>query len=780
MIPTTDAFLDATRSQTGLVPSMDMRIFANRGIKGAIDTKAQFESEISTGIADVNVSTTRKPGSIVMGNGGAAAAAVYTAPDVFAGSVTFSLRRTDHWKYDGFWKGTHSIKSTDWKVLNQSDGVAFSFKATSTQLLNDVLLRVGYVGNSTMVIYVRIATISGNPVGSQVAYTPTSTVTSATITGLGASVFKGRRYRLEISYIPFGNVIPPAPNQGVINQIWTSTVNIYGYTVTDASWRIPATPASYFSISGNTGYTTSTGTFSRTVDVGSLPSADGMVTITDLTPVGTTLTWTLDYSEDNATWTTSSVTKSGSTVPAHRYWRFNFTMAANTAGDATPELSAIEVRFMGEPLLFGTESELFSGVIGTGFFLPSSLPASWIDIKNTYVSKHKVLNTISSFASQLSPKLPRSIMGSTSVELSPAPIVDSLLTQPLRGAAVEIEIGYEGITDKIKMYSGSVKDLSFSKSYKMFLTDNLELADMKVPDTKSISDVWATATAYALNKGIIHGITTYECILAHTSSASDEPGVGANWTTYWLLVGSVWASIDFSSTHLADAIKSLITDYINVPNERFDFQSLADIKTALPNRIGDRIITKPTSAMELIAEAAWLLESQFVIRNGLIALVQEPTSTTSVDENISPSDIKNGSVRYRRGWKELVNSAIVLSGYTGDGKGENQFALGEGYSDAKSISDYYVTLMDDFEDKWNLPSTELQTRLTNYINKYRDGRKVISCETAMRLIAVEPGDVVLFKSGQLPAGERNTLKMMVLKKDMDWGVQTLSFTLLGV
>lgn len=52
---------------------------------------------------------------------------------------------------------------------------------------------------------------------------------------------------------------------------------------------------------------------------------------------------------------------------------------------------------------------------------------------------------------------------------------------------------------------------------------------------------WALATGYdddANGDGevVTHGGEYYRCIDLHTSSATDEPGVGANWTDYWELL----------------------------------------------------------------------------------------------------------------------------------------------------------------------------------------------------------------------------------------------------
>lgn len=57
-----------------------------------------------------------------------------------------------------------------------------------------------------------------------------------------------------------------------------------------------------------------------------------------------------------------------------------------------------------------------------------------------------------------------------------------------------------------------------------------------------------TATLYGGDIVYISGVATkYECILAHTSSATRKPGSGASWTTYWrqtstTLAGTVWAT----------------------------------------------------------------------------------------------------------------------------------------------------------------------------------------------------------------------------------------------
>ena len=46
---------------------------------------------------------------------------------------------------------------------------------------------------------------------------------------------------------------------------------------------------------------------------------------------------------------------------------------------------------------------------------------------------------------------------------------------------------------------------------------------------------WLTGTAFSVDDLVSNNGSTYACILDHTSSATDEPGVGANTDTYWTI-----------------------------------------------------------------------------------------------------------------------------------------------------------------------------------------------------------------------------------------------------
>lgn len=76
---------------------------------------------------------------------------------------------------------------------------------------------------------------------------------------------------------------------------------------------------------------------------------------------------------------------------------------------------------------------------------------------------------------------------------------------------------------------------------------------------------WATTTAYAKTDHVSNGGTNYYCHTAHTSSAADEPGVGANWEDYWHA--------------LTTDIVEIPTPYLETELEGLDFVQSADIIT---------------------------------------------------------------------------------------------------------------------------------------------------------------------------------------------------------
>ncbi len=46
---------------------------------------------------------------------------------------------------------------------------------------------------------------------------------------------------------------------------------------------------------------------------------------------------------------------------------------------------------------------------------------------------------------------------------------------------------------------------------------------------------WFLLSVYVIGDIVQHGGDIYECILGHTAAATDEPGVGINWATFWVI-----------------------------------------------------------------------------------------------------------------------------------------------------------------------------------------------------------------------------------------------------
>lgn len=63
---------------------------------------------------------------------------------------------------------------------------------------------------------------------------------------------------------------------------------------------------------------------------------------------------------------------------------------------------------------------------------------------------------------------------------------------------------------------------------------------------------WALSTDFALRDAVSNNGSSYICIQAHTSSATDEPGVGANTATYWEVLAA--KGVDGSGTGTVTSI----------------------------------------------------------------------------------------------------------------------------------------------------------------------------------------------------------------------------------
>lgn len=76
--------------------------------------------------------------------------------------------------------------------------------------------------------------------------------------------------------------------------------------------------------------------------------------------------------------------------------------------------------------------------------------------------------------------------------------------------------------------------LEFGENYIRFIRNQTQI------EVSGVS-AWVTSTSYTIGDLVSNGGTNYYCILGHTSGASDEPGVGGSYTTYWYaLTGTIY------------------------------------------------------------------------------------------------------------------------------------------------------------------------------------------------------------------------------------------------
>ncbi len=751
------AIIDAARTP-GSIPSLFLDIETEISQKGEIRRRSQWIGADDPRVsADSNVDFDRKPGSVVLAPNTAVASPLYGGSPTFESSMSYGITRTDiYTSHVGWFTITYSHTSTTITVTNEPPPTIIRWTANVTQRLDTLLLFGNYSGPNQISCNVQIFQSDGTAVSNNIVWNPSGVTSQHTLSGFNASITSGVGYYLRITAI---QPTAPGPIRVPGTRAYTWTINLYSYTVADTNWRI-AYGSGFISTGGQSLFKT-TGNLTRQMDVGAIPSASGAVTFSDVIPAGTTMTVQLYWNDD--TWTTGEAyttanrenhrrkywhcilahTASATTEPEvgvdwATYWAEDTTMTGWTAlGALSSSGDALDAHRYWRALISMTSNAaqdltpemLILSVDYAGKTLSIGSKAEIEQIGTEIVQKaYKGLLSASTSTAQLSPQVQESMIGRWTADLGDEPIVQTLLTRLLRGRTVRLRAGYHGVTETIELHGGVVEDMSFENlRHKLMAKDDLELSDVRIPAERS---------------------------------------------------GAGWASITFANgTHLADIIKDMLRNRINIPDEKIDLASIDAVKAALPNRTTTgRVLTKPTAVKGMLQELAWLLESQFVVRDGQIALIQEPPEGTPAAAVIEPRENVVNSVKYRRGWKELTNQALCLNSYSGDGEGEEQFTSGEIISDTTSISDYQTTVMKTYQDKWGISATELQSRLSKSLANYKDGRRVIECVIPMMHMAIEPGDPIIVKSGQFPKSDPGPFLVMVLRKDMNWQQQKLSIT----
>jgi hypothetical protein len=70
----------------------------------------------------------------------------------------------------------------------------------------------------------------------------------------------------------------------------------------------------------------------------------------------------------------------------------------------------------------------------------------------------------------------------------------------------------------------------------------------------TLRGAWVITTDYSIDDAVTNDGETYICYLGHTAAAADEPGVGVNWTDYWVLVDYVESDVFAYYPHVAGMV----------------------------------------------------------------------------------------------------------------------------------------------------------------------------------------------------------------------------------
>jgi hypothetical protein len=148
-----------------------------------------------------------------------------------------------------------------------------------------------------------------------------------------------------------------------------------------------------------------------------------------------------------------------------------------------------------------------------------------------------------------------------SVTITPAPAASTTVSLRRITAAVQSTVYAEGTSFPAKTVE-ALADRS------VLLVQEANYASSLV--SFDVSGDWATATAYSEGDLVQNNGSSYIALSDHTSAATSEPGVGATWTTFWVLFAAKgdpaysWQSQWLTSTAYAvsDAVYNDGSSYI--------------------------------------------------------------------------------------------------------------------------------------------------------------------------------------------------------------------------
>jgi len=690
--------------------------------------------------------------------------------------------------------GTYTHLSYRASVDKDTSPIVLYYDSPSTMLVDEINLLVQSAGNRTIGAYcVVIDDASNKQIGRKVVFTPPTTVSAVVVSGLAASMQRGRRYRFEIGHIDDDiNALTVPPTQVVTMK---NIIQIRGYEVTDPIWRVPSSVAGkYLSIGGWQSYK-GNGEFTRTLDVG-VPASqlkqDGIFHFSDIVPAGTNIQADLYYTDDSLIADEPSLANwglfmggvpDGKRLPKHRYWRVVFTLTANKTLDFTPEIADFSIEYRPEPKTFGTVIDTDRSQ-NQGFFVKATLP--WL-AQSSLRMRNRGFKNLSSFnfqSTKVNPRFQVSIDGGFSAVIAEDKDSDDVFARNLSNKVCKVRVGFRGVKSKIAMYSGRVSDVTFNRgAFSLTAADHFTEFKKKIPASKAAL-TWSNSVNYNTGDKAVFFGALYTALQANIGAQPDVSPAD------WQATGGAWADIIYDETthpfgtkwHLADIALDIIKNHINIHTSKIDEQSFEDIKLRFPSRIGTLIIRKPVSADKVIAEISWFLESHVIQSGNKITLVAEPSISSGMDViTISNRDIKSGTLTYKAGWSNLRNEAIILTAYDNNpSQTSDHFNDGEVVVDADSVQEFDIVSVDVFKDRFNIDPSELQLRAATYVNKWKRGRALVQFDTTTRHLDLGVLSTVKIESDQLPGFRKGAFTGIVVDKDINWLNQTIRIKILEV
>jgi len=712
-------------------------------------------------------------------------------------------------------KAVNAVASTGQKVVNKITGkkkwqhksyryttladtgpIEIRFTAAATVHVDSIradITLANSAGGSAVVAFVDA--VSGRIVGNEITI-PATAAGVTDLTGFAALLARGRDYILRFRYLPPDQTTLTAPQQEGGTTTYAIQLAVKGVDAGThpAHWTIPLDTGGAILMAGREGFQAS-GVIWRTLDVGEVPTNDGVITWVDYVPPGCsvqveawwtndpalaagpqpTITWryvpwigwvptyTAPQTVTPTGWTYHGIVANGDTLPPARFWRLKITLTSNAANDETPEISALSIAYLRDPVRLGTRANI---MVVDGQPVAQAIPA---------------LATVSEAAASLEPQLKTQMVGGLTMEIAPEPEIPALIKPSLRGKRVQVRAGFLGLPATMPIFDGVVRDVAWrGNRFVLGLDDALAIADGDAPN--KMWPAWDAATAYAAGDAVSYAGKGWLALQANTGvTPGTDPAT-------WQEMASPWRPLAYDAAHhpqgvdwhLAEIAEDLLRNQLGVPSYRLDGAAFAALKQLYPNKTcTGRTIERPTKVRKLLDEIAWLLEGWWAERDGKITFVPEPDPATAQPvAEITPHDLAEG-LQVRFGWRDAKNTCLILTGWTPTQGDQGYFAAGISSVDAAAIAQQGQVHAFTFRDYWGVQQGELQAIADRFVQRWAYGRMRVRATVSLRHAGIEPGDVVRLISDQLPP-QRKQLLAVVLRRGLDWQRQALVLDLMEV